>query len=73
VAKRLPRPRRRWIVLAIVLVLVVTAVRLLDAGSSIDYDRVVDDHTLVAGTVTGPGAWTRVTNVTETRSTVTIT
>ena len=29
--------------------------------------------TLVVGTVTGPGAWTRVTSVTESPSTVTIT
>lgn len=70
---RLPRLRRRWIAVAVALVLVVTAVRLMDAASWIYYYRVVDDQTLVVGTVEGPGAWTRVTSVTETPSTVTIT
>ncbi|HEX2754185.1 MAG TPA: hypothetical protein VHM48_01905, partial [Candidatus Limnocylindrales bacterium] len=32
-----------------------------------------DEHSLVVGTATGPGAWTRVTSVTETPTTVTIT
>ena len=70
---RLPSSRRRWIALAVVLVLVFAAVRLLTGASWIYYYRVVDDQTLVVGTVTGPGAWTRVTSVTETPSTVTIT
>jgi hypothetical protein len=73
VTMRLPRLRQRWIAVAVVLVLVVTAVRLLDSASWIYYYRVVDDRTLVVGTVTGPGAWTRVTSVTETPATVTIT
>ena len=70
---RLARVRRRWITVAVVLLLVIVAVRLLDSASWIYYYRVVDDQTLVVGTVTGPGAWTRVTNVTETPATVTIT
>jgi hypothetical protein len=69
---RLARVRRRWITVAVVLLLVIVAVRLLDSASWIYYYRVVDDQTLVVGTVTGPGAWTRVTNVTETPATVTI-
>jgi hypothetical protein len=69
---RLPRPRRRWIAAAVVLVIVVTAFRLLGSASRIDYYRVVDDGTLVVGTVEGPGAWTRVTSITETPSTATI-
>jgi hypothetical protein len=73
VTMRLPRARRRWIAVAVVLVLVVTAVRLLDSASWIYYYRVVDDQTLVVGTVEGPGAWTRVTSVSETPSTITIT
>ena len=56
----------------IVLVLAVAAVRALDSASWIFYYRVVDDRTLVVGTVEGPGAWTRVTSVAETESTVTI-
>jgi hypothetical protein len=69
---RLPKLRRRWIALAVVLVFVFAAVSLLVSASWIYYYRVVDDQTLVVGTVTGPGAWTRV-GVTETPSTVTIT
>lgn len=70
---RLPRLGLRWIALAVVLVLVVTVARLLDSASRIDYYRVSDDRTLIVGTVTGPVAWTRVTSVSETPSTVTIT
>lgn len=58
---------------SIALVLVVAAIRLLDSAAWIDYYRVDDEQTVVVGTVTGPGAWTRVTSVTETPSTVTIT
>jgi len=56
---RLPRVRRRWITVAVVL-LVIVAVRLLDGASWIYYYRVVDDRTLV-------------TSVTETPATVEIT
>ena len=70
---RLPTQRRRWIAVAVVLILVIATVRLLDGASWIYYYRVVDAQTLVVGTVTGPGAWTRVTSVTETPATVTIT
>ncbi|MGH2967143.1 MAG: hypothetical protein ACRDMH_17430 [Solirubrobacterales bacterium] len=70
---RVPRLRRRWIAVGVVLVLVVTAVRLLDSACWIYYYRVVDDRSLVVGTVEGPGALTRVTSVIETPSTVTIT
>lgn len=58
--------------MAVVLVLVVTAVRLLDGASWINYYRVVDGQTLIVGTETGQGAWTRVTSVTERPETVTI-
>ena len=50
----MPKVRRRWIVLAIVAVLVFTAYRMLDARSTIDYYRVVDPQTLMVGT--GEGA-----------------
>ena len=68
------RLARRWVVVvAIGLVLAVLAVRSLDSPSWISYYRVVDERTLVVGTVAGPGAWTRVTSVIETPSTVTVT
>ena len=72
-AMRVPRLRLRWIAAAVVLVLVVAAVRLLDSATWIDYYRVVDHQTLLVGTVSGEGATVRVTNVTEAPTTVTIT
>lgn len=66
--------RRRWVVVAlVVLLLAVVTYRLLDSPTWIYYYRVLDDRTLLAGTTTGPGAWVRVTDVVETPSTVTIT
>jgi len=47
-------------------VVVFVAIRLLDRPSAFYYARVVDDHTVVIGTVSGPGVWTRVTSVQET-------
>lgn len=64
---------RRWIAVAIILVLALLVYRGVDGASWIYYYRVIDDHTLVLGTTTGSGAWTRVTNVVETPSTITIT
>jgi hypothetical protein len=60
------------IAVAVVVVLVVTAVHVLDGASWIHDYRVVDDQTLVVGTLTGPGAWMRVTRVGESQATVTI-
>ena len=70
---RVPRLRWRWIAAAAVLVLVIAAVRLLDSATWIYYYRVVDDRTLLVGTISGEGATVRVTKVTEAPTTVTIT
>ena len=70
---RLPRLRRRWVALAIVVVLVALSVRALDSTLSIDSYRVVDDRTLAVRIGEGPGAWTRITNIAETPSTVSVT
>ncbi|MBF6606732.1 MAG: hypothetical protein IVW53_14275 [Chloroflexi bacterium] len=70
---RFPRRWRRWVVAAVVVILVVASIRALDSVSWIRYYRVVDDQTLSVGTITGHGAWTRVTSLTETPSAVTIT
>jgi hypothetical protein len=67
-----PKVRRRWIVLAIVVAVLFTSYRLLDSRTYIYYYRVVDDHTLAVGTVSGPGAWARVSSVTETPTTVSV-
>jgi hypothetical protein len=70
---RLPKLRRRWVIVALIVVLVFVGYRLLDSATWIAYYRVVDERTLLVGTVSGPGAWTRVTNVAETPATVAIT
>ena len=59
--------------MAVVLFLAVAAVRLLDRGSAMYYYRVIDDRTLAVGTIEGTHAWTRVTSVVETPTTVRIT
>jgi len=69
---RIPKVRRRWIVLAVIVAVLFTSYRLLDSHTYIYYYRVVDDHTLMVGTLSGPGAWARVTSVVETPATVTI-
>ena len=66
-----------WLSLLIAGVLVVAvafiAYSSLDRPSWIHYYRLVDDHTLLLGTESGPGANVRVTNVSETQQAVTIT
>ena len=68
---------RRWLFLGLggllVVALAFLAYSSLDRPTRIDYYRVADEHTLLAGTVSGPGANVRVTNVAETPETVTIT
>lgn len=72
VKSRVSRLRHRWVVLIIVLILGFVAVRLADQGFPIHHYSVIDDHTLILGTVTGPWTWTRITSVTETTSLVTV-
>jgi hypothetical protein len=60
-------------VLVLVAVLALAGSRMLDAASPIVYYRVIDPQTLVVATSEGRGAWTRVTSITETPTTVTIT
>jgi len=70
------RLRRWWVVLAVLAVVALLAFmgyRSLDTPSWIYYYRVADQQTLLVGTISGIGATVRVTNVTETPSTVTIT
>jgi hypothetical protein len=77
---RAPKPRRRWIVLSTILVLVfcligmaACTILVTDRAVQIFYYRVVDQKTLVIGAETDNTSWTRVTNVVETATTVTIT
>jgi hypothetical protein len=65
--------RRRWVILVVVVVLAIAWVRLLDRAMPISYYRVVDAQTIVLGSLTGRGAWTRLTSVAETPTAVTVT
>ena len=56
-----------------VVVLIGVSTRALDHATPIYYYRVLDQQTLVIGTDGGAPSWTRVTGVTETPSTITIT
>ncbi len=70
---RIPMPRRRWVVVVAVLLLVaVMTVRFLDRPNPIDFYRVIDAQTIGLETSAGPGSWTRVTSVVETSSSVTV-
>ena len=68
----LHRSRRRWAPLIIIIALAAVFVRPLDTAAFIDSYRVIDDHTIAVRTVSGPGTWTRVTGVTESASSVTV-
>jgi hypothetical protein len=67
------KPLRRLVIVAVVVMFGVGAIRLLDGASLIQYYRVVDEQTLVVGTISGVGATVRVTDLEETSTTVTIT
>ena len=60
------------VALVAVLLVILVAVRLMDRPTHIYYYRVVDDHTIVVGAVTGPGTWTRLTGIIEGPDTVTL-
>lgn len=77
---KVPKPRRRWIVLSTILFVVfcligmaACTILVTDHVVRIDYYRVVDQKTLVIGAETDNTSWTRVTSVVETATTVTIT
>ena len=71
------RWRRRWLFIGLTalfaVVLAFVGYSSLDRPAWIYYYRVVDDRTLLLGTINGPGANVRVTNVAETAQTVTVT
>jgi hypothetical protein len=68
----MPRFRRRWIVLGIALVVALATVRLLYQPLALESYRVLDPQTLVVIGYGAPGACTRVSGVSETDSTVTV-
>ena len=67
-----PRVRRRWVVLGVVVVLVLGALRLLYQPVTLESYRMLDPQTLAVVGYISPGAWTRVSSVIETDSTITI-
>ena len=69
---KLPRIRRRWVVLVAVLILVVATLRLLFQPLTLESYRMLDPQSLVVLGHGAPGAWTSVSNVSETEATVTI-
>ena len=71
-SQELHRSRRHWVPVIIIIALAAVFVRLLDSAAFIESYRVIDDHTIAVQTVSGPGTWTRVTGVTESASSVTV-
>lgn len=69
---RLPIPRRRWFVLAGIVVLVALVAADLNSTLAIEWYRVVDPRTIVITVGAAPRSWTRVTQVTETATEVRI-
>jgi len=65
--------RRRWLIAAAVVVAAVWAlVAVYDRAQPLDYYRLVGDRTIIVGTITGRGTWTRVSSVTETPTSVVV-
>jgi hypothetical protein len=68
-----------WLIIGTLAVVVILALatltfQLLDSPTRIDYYRPGDDdRTLIVGTTSGPNAWVRVSSVSESATSVTIT
>jgi hypothetical protein len=69
---KVPKVRRRWVALAVLVVLLLATLRLLYQSLTLESYRTLDPQTLVVVGYGAPGAWTRVSNVSETESTVTV-
>jgi hypothetical protein len=69
---KMPRVRRRWVVLGLVVVLALGTLRLLYQPLTLESYRMLDPQDLAVVGYGAPGAWTNVSDVTETQSTVTI-
>ncbi len=70
---KIPTIRRRWFVLGVVVILALIAIRLLDQPLRLESYQALDDETVAVMGYGAPYSWPRVTSVTETDSTVTIT
>ena len=67
-----PKVRRRWVALAVVIVFLLATLRLLYQPLTLESYRSLDPRTLVVVGYGASGAWTRVSDVSETESTVSI-
>ena len=65
-------PRRRAIVLVLLVVLAIVSVRLADRPMPIDSYRLLGPATIGIETITGPGSWTRISGVSESPTSITI-
>jgi acyl dehydratase len=69
---KIPRVRRRWVVLAILVVVVVATIRLLDQPLALQSYRAVEPQSVVVSGYGTKSAWIRVTGLTETEAAVTV-
>ena len=69
---KVPKVRQRWVVFAVVIVVLLATVRLLYQPLTLESYRTLDAQTVVVVGYGAPGAWTRVSDVSETPSTVSI-
>ena len=69
---KIPRLRRRWVVLSIAVVATLVVVRLLDQPLALESYRLVDPQTVVVAGYGTTSAWTHVTGIAESEATVTI-
>jgi len=69
---KVPKVRRRWVALAAAIVFLLATLRLLYQPLTLESYRALDPQTLVVVGFGAPNAWTRVSNVSETPSTVSV-
>ena len=69
---KIPKVRRRWVALAVVIVVLLATLRLLYQPLTLESYRTLDPQTLVVVGYGAPDAWTRVSDVSETHSTVSV-
>ena len=69
---KVPKVRRRWVALAVVILFLLATVRLLDQPLTLQSYRTLDPQTPVVVGYGAPDAWARVANISETQSTVSV-
>jgi hypothetical protein len=69
---RIPKIRRRWFIVGIVVIVALVAIRLLDQPLRLESYRTLDEQTIAVVGYGAPYSWARVTAVKETGSAVTV-